>query len=768
MDANAAEHTSAAQTEFASAQSHIAPNRLGSPQTAAGPAVESTDDVATDPSVAQSSGPAMVSVHTDEDGNPFVTDEEGCRWIIARSSWGRSPTSTPNEVGVPMHPINLFGMTPIDHHGGSGRTSSMSSVSHGLGRDQVLDIDPDTLTSEQISQLNAIRAHLGTANARLTATTAITAEQQVSTEDMHDNIHAVRTEVISRMDSLRNKVNSQRARLNRCLDDNLRTLKDTGASTAQVNKLLEIMTRGNGAHRRPFIGPDRLHSVSTAPSVKLPADVRAVVNVVIPPRDASESAEDFDKRAAIALRLKEQTHQAFPLPPTTTSGAQDVGVDEITHRHTLLNSRPLADLGRTPPGEAIRVLDLRAPGMAPRPTRASQRMNRMPIDWHLREWPPRSLGGRDVMTEFADDMSDVICTTVEHRVGVRFDLPPHVRPAKVDNPARYSGQDDHEIFMSSLEKLLGWMRISNFGGADLDTYHISLLSGYLEGDAHQWFTTEVDNPRYLGQYDLDFAGVLCALHRRYIKSSSAQRATCAFENVSWDANKGPEKFMSDLLTKGQAMIEMPSQFVMKDKFLKGLLKWISKELKVRWGMTAEFTPLETLQFNARQLWETDLGMKDEERAQEGTAGKLRTSTPTTRTTTWRLTQPRPPISSSALQPTRNTSKQVRPKPEEKGCYTCGGTDHFAKDKKCPRYSERAVQERPRVAAQRVIESYSDEDTDSEPKLEGDYTFLSEEEDVQATPDLDELLVEQQNEFEGELRNKVMIVWLIYNSFYTLR
>jgi tetratricopeptide (TPR) repeat protein len=29
-------------------------------------------------------------------------------------------------------------------------------------------------------------------------------------------------------------------------------------------------------------------------------------------------------------------------------------------------------------------------------------------------------------------------------------------------------------------------------------------------------------------------------------------------------------------------------------------------------------------------------------------------------------------------------------------------------------------------------------------------------------------VEQQNEFEGELRNKVIIVWLIYNSFYTLR
>ncbi|KAJ7075392.1 hypothetical protein B0H15DRAFT_761747, partial [Mycena belliarum] len=110
-------------------------------------------------------------------------------------------------------------------------------------------------------------------------------------------------------------------------------------------------------------------------------------------------------------------------------------------------------------------------------------------------------------------------------------LPMHVRPAKVDNPGRYRGQDDHEVFMVALEKLLGWMRTSCYGGDDLDAYRISLLSGFLEGDAHQWFITEIDNPRSPGSYSLDFAGVICALHRRYVKSSSAQRAYRAFESV---------------------------------------------------------------------------------------------------------------------------------------------------------------------------------------------------------------------------------------------
>ncbi|KAJ7669210.1 hypothetical protein DFH06DRAFT_936714, partial [Mycena polygramma] len=110
-------------------------------------------------------------------------------------------------------------------------------------------------------------------------------------------------------------------------------------------------------------------------------------------------------------------------------------------------------------------------------------------------------------------------------------LPPNVRPAKVSNPAKYAGQDDHELFMTKLEKLLGWFRVNLYGGDDLDSYRITLLGDYLEGDAHQWFVTEVDNPRTPGEYSLKFADVICALHRRYIKSSSAQQATRAFENV---------------------------------------------------------------------------------------------------------------------------------------------------------------------------------------------------------------------------------------------
>ncbi|KAJ6503181.1 hypothetical protein C8R47DRAFT_1067289 [Mycena vitilis] len=83
------------------------------------------------------------------------------------------------------------------------------------------------------------------------------------------------------------------------------------------------------------------------------------------------------------------------------------------------------------------------------------------------------------------------------------------------------------------------------------------------------------------------------------------------------------------------------------------------------------------------------------------------------------------------------AKTVRPG-DSKSCFTCGGTDHFAKDKKCPRYSEQApFRERTRVAAQRVvIESYSDEDSSPE----NEDAFLSDEDnDTPRSPDLDELI-----------------------------
>ncbi|KAJ7665256.1 hypothetical protein DFH06DRAFT_911690, partial [Mycena polygramma] len=112
-------------------------------------------------------------------------------------------------------------------------------------------------------------------------------------------------------------------------------------------------------------------------------------------------------------------------------------------------------------------------------------------------------------------------------------LPPDVRTPRVSDPVKYRGQDDHDIFMMDfLEKLLGWMRSNNFGGSDLDNYRVVLLQNYLDGEAHRWYVTETRTYAKENDGELpDFADTICAMHRRFVKSSSAQRATRAFESV---------------------------------------------------------------------------------------------------------------------------------------------------------------------------------------------------------------------------------------------
>ncbi|KAJ7281694.1 hypothetical protein C8J57DRAFT_1056801, partial [Mycena rebaudengoi] len=128
-------------------------------------------------------------------------------------------------------------------------------------------------------------------------------------------------------------------------------------------------------------------------------------------------------------------------------------------------------------------------------------------------------------------MEVLIRTTIDHRVGHRIDLPPGVRAPKVDNPIRFRGADDHDAFMVFLERLLAWMKANNCGGADLDYYRVTLLQNYLDEEALKWFVREVDNPRKTGGLAVEFADVVCMLHRRYVKSSTAQRATREFERV---------------------------------------------------------------------------------------------------------------------------------------------------------------------------------------------------------------------------------------------
>ncbi|KAJ7772321.1 hypothetical protein B0H16DRAFT_1769073 [Mycena metata] len=148
------------------------------------------------------------------------------------------------------------------------------------------------------------------------------------------------------------------------------------------------------------------------------------------------------------------------------------------------------------------------------------------------------------------------------------------------------------------------------------------------------------------------------------------------------------------------------------------------------------------------VWEVDLALKEEEATRKATASL---------------------ISASPCDATRNAPRDTRPRDgprvekdasgrkttQANGCYNCGGTDHFARDKKCPNYP-----------GGNVLESYSDEDTDEETDRSAS---ASEDDDANTAPDLDELLAmaEKEEDLVGE-RMAAMGTSVRTRRFYSMR
>ncbi|KAJ7481400.1 hypothetical protein B0H11DRAFT_1915551 [Mycena galericulata] len=754
----------------------------------------SPDDVAT---VVSADRVQRLTIHLDEQGVPYLVDGDGNHVATSdsistqRFPRGRSTTTEDgDEIGpVPIHHSVLFPeRQSVELSSESGISDSVPTGVHREGLSArgspdnlpIIDlgIDPTETNSRDVERLNAIRGHLGAANARLLATTAIVAEQQATTEELQESIHSTRVDVLSRLDSLRNEVTSQRSRISRCLDDNLRVLKETGASSSQISNLLDVIREHSGSPRQDRPIPPHMSTPASTSSVIVPESVQTAADAIISPRAASESPASFDKRAEATMRTKNQTLAAFPLPAmeTTVEPVQptpSAPAPALIPKFTMLNNAKATGRFEMPldhrqlatdSGNARVERMLNVPQPSVRRVQMTSASNARGVPAGMNNSMSGYHSGahaEDVVEEFTSEMEEVIRQTIDRRVGTKLELPPGVRPPKVDNPTRFRGQDSHDYFMTFLEKLLGWMRAGCFCGPELDDYRIVLLQGVLDDDAHRWFVTEVDNPRLAGHFDLDFTDVVCALYRRYVKSATAQRATREFDAVEWNPTKGPEDLYSSLINRGQSMIEMPSQFVLKTRFIKALPTWISKEMRLRRGLTIEFSTLESIRSHARQIWETDQGIKDEEAAERPHASS--SSRPDNGNPRFQQERRVPRVTETNLRndtrndrssrpPTRDsrphTGQPSQEKPGKKVCFSCGG-DHYARDKICPNYSEQRPGRDARVAAQRVRESYSDEESEESEEYGYEAAIaLSDDDDLHdpnSAPDLDTLIADSREE-----------------------
>ncbi|KAJ7017495.1 hypothetical protein C8F04DRAFT_1200378, partial [Mycena alexandri] len=756
------ESNSTAKTEFFSAATAAEQPVQGSnhPTTDVAPGAGSPEPVQDPASPAGSRRSThtpvlpQYSVYEDEDGRPYLKDAHGARYEIVRE-------------GIPMHHSTLFGVPSRDPSSESDIELTELTPASGEMPELALDIDPDQLSTHQLS----------IPTQRYTRALGISELPRASIDCRYRGTPS-RHRGFARLDP------RSKARL-----------KETGASNARITEILQTMNKNGGAHRVDRPAPTQADNLTVAPREPIPASVQSAIDATLTPRHDSETHDSFERRARAALRTKEGALTAFPLPTAEPLG---VGSGPRTRAFVPLpeNYQSVGSASRA----HLRFEETRSMGEFRRARMLDHEAARtldVPVAMNnsASAYASGVEGHRNILSEFADNAEDAIREIIEGKVGVRVPLPADVRSPKVAEPHKYRGQDDHDLFtMDFLEKLLGWYRSNNFGGEDLDYFRVVLLQNYLEGEAHRWYVTETHAyAKENGGGTPEFADVICALHRRFIKSSSAQRATRAYNAVRWKPDSGPEALYSDLKEAGDRMVDTPVPAAMRLKFMELLPTWITRELRMSRGITAELTSYETIRTHARQVWEVDIALKEEDAAQRAAAGLA--NAPRTvehrdgRARTYRdhtreapretRDHPRDTPRDTAREPTRESPREPRtrdgPRNEKdmttrrathtSGCFNCGGTDHFARDKKCPNYPGGNVA-KPRVAAQRVLESYSDEDTDEASDLS---VSASEEEDANTAPDLDELLaMAEEEEDRAEERMAAMGTKRRVRHFYSMR
>ncbi|KAF8192705.1 hypothetical protein K438DRAFT_1969837 [Mycena galopus ATCC 62051] len=534
----------------------------------------------------------------------------------------------------------------------------------------VADLQNGPLTVEQARRFNSIRGMLSLTRESLLTTTGLVAGQRYKIGHLSGSLHMLRDEVSNRMDALSEAMVGASHKLESALENNLRILRAMGATDM---RLAELSASIRGSARQPVM-PTAISPVQTGPLAP-PTDMeeqQPSIDRALPPQRANESNDAFERRARALLNRREN--------------AANPHTWHDTHALTLWKALP-------------------------QPARVAQRTQ-----------PPAPPPWRRTIPPPAEKMAQ-ISRIIERQLGEVMEAPP--KAPRMRDPPMYKGEDDDEAFMAWFGRLVTFLQGYSMGGPKYDINRIVYLKSALDSHALEWFSSEVEPIDRDSDIPYEFESIICAMHRRFVTSATATKATKDFEGVRYDPARGIEHLVSELRRTAGKMREPPAEFTIRQRFMRLIPSDAHDELISR-GMRPEYTELELLKNNAR-VWLEGRSMLRSGTARAAPRVAVRMGTPrgvpkrqvTLHAVSWAPVQapavkvalnlPRTAAIAGprTMPPTTSGTARTTVPNSAKTCFSCGQVGHIASDPRCPKFNESASRApRPALRAGRVESSYS--------------------------------------------------------------
>ncbi|KAK6967105.1 hypothetical protein R3P38DRAFT_3215999 [Favolaschia claudopus] len=588
----------------------------------------------------------------------------------------------------------------------------------------IADVSTSPLSEPQLSRFSTLRGIMSLSRDPLLTTTGLVAGQRDHVRGLARSLRQLRNDVAERFVELSEEITTANQRMEVTLSNNLRVLRATGATDAQLAHLVIAVQAGRDQPLERVNLDAQLHE-PPAQAVQL-EELRPAVDRALPPRREGESHEDFLTRGNASLGHRVRAASSFAnSAPTDTPGPRTNAprvtrfVDERSPTPAVSRDTP-PHMQRSTVGVGCGTVN--------------------PIGYNQSISGVLTERGRDgdttpnVFELFLEEKAQQIHIMINRTLGQTIRAPP--RPPKLPEPSKYKGEDDDTTFMTWLSRLCTWLQGSGLGGPDYEDSRIVYLKTSLESHAIEWFDTEVEPLTRPSEIDHNFEAIVCAMHRRFVTTATATRATREYEAVRYDESKGVEFLASELKRTALRMREPPADITLRQRFMRLLPAGVHNEL-IRRGLYTEYVEWDRWKNHAR-MWIEGQGMmrRDTRVPESSRPARTTTARATTKsvgksTARGRVTpRSNAPIAARAgatavnhsSSPTTMSKDKVgsnlnpAASRSNKTCFGCGLIGHIASDPVCPRYNESAST-RPKnnaqIRAQRVVSSYSDDGEEEE-------------------------------------------------------